>query len=134
MEYRLRQRQFHDSTSGPMLQPAGVTDMNTALATWVAPVITTVMSWYQIMWAATTTVSPGQALNWSCNGEFQQNDPLWDGLQCNNAETTCCPPGSNQPWFNSTLLQISNDSVELRLCTPSPDEDTPVDIIELYIR
>ena len=42
---------------------AGVTDMNTALATWVAPVITTVMSWYQIMWAATTTVSPGQALN-----------------------------------------------------------------------
>ena len=76
----------------------------------------------------------GTSTQLSCNAEFQQNDPLWDGLQCNNAETTCCPPGSNQPWFNSTLLQISNDSVELRLCTPTPDEDTPVDIIELYIR
>ena len=90
----------------------------------------------QIMWVAKYYCESGTSTQLSCNGKFQQNDPLWDGEQCHNAESTCCPTdnSSHQPWFNSTLPQISNDSVELRLCTPSPDEDTPVDIIDLYIR
>ena len=132
MEYRLRQRPFHDSTSGPMLQPAGVTDMNTGNMGCPCNNNSNIMVPDYV--GSNYYCESGTSTQLDCNGEFQQNDPLWDGLQCNNAETTCCPPGSNQPWFNSTLPQISNDSVELRLCTPSPDEDTPVDIIELYIR
>ena len=68
------------------------------------------------------------------DSDFYPNDPLWDGENCNNAEATCCQDSSNQPWFNSTLPQIVNSSIELRVCTQSFDAETPLDIIELYIR
>ena len=29
-------------------------------------------------------------------------DPLWDGMQCNNLETTCCTD-TRLPWFSTTL-------------------------------
>ena len=62
-------------------------------------------------------------------------DPLWDGMQCDYLETPCCT-SPNMPWFVKSYNQSTTDDIELRMCTSEgyPDEATPVDIIELYVR
>ena len=65
------------------------------------------------------------------------NDPLWDGQGCGAA--SCCelsyPPGVTPPWFCKQLPQATTDDIEVRLCggEGTADEDTPVELIELYI-
>ena len=63
------------------------------------------------------------------------NDTLWDGQQCDGNEGPCCT-NPKMPWFIKTLNVITNEDIELRVCGNQdyPDEDTPLDIIELYIR
>ena len=66
-------------------------------------------------------------------GVLYSNDPLWDGMNCNNRESTCCT-NSNLPWFNTTLSDTTNDDIELRvLLNSASGEDSPLDLIELYI-
>ena len=62
------------------------------------------------------------------------DDPLWDGQQCNGLEGPCCPANSTMPWFYRSLDTHTNDDIELRVCGTFTDEDTPLDIIELYIK
>ena len=67
---------------------------------------------------------------------FYPNDPLWDGMQCNGRESTCCTNG-RMPWFNTTLSDTSNDDLEIRIMFSGlirQGEDSPLDLIELYIR
>ena len=68
-------------------------------------------------------------------GVLYSNDPLWDGMNCNNRESTCCT-NSNLPWFNTTLSDTTNDDLELRLLFNSVRsiEGGPLDLIKLYIR
>ena len=63
------------------------------------------------------------------------NDPLWDGKNCNSSEASCCT-NSKMPWFYRVLDDIIQDDIELRVCSDGgpPEEDTPLDIIELYVR
>ena len=63
------------------------------------------------------------------------SDPLWDGQQCNGNEGPCCT-NPKMPWFIKTLNETTTEDIELRMCGSenSSDEDTPLDIIELYIR
>ena len=63
------------------------------------------------------------------------DDPLWDGQDCDGHEVTCCDP-PNLPWFCRELPQPTTDNLEFRICgdTPLPDEDTPVDLVQLYIQ
>ena len=64
------------------------------------------------------------------------NDTLWDGQQCNGNEGPCCT-NPKMPWFIKTLNETTTEDIELKMCgseNPSKDEDTPLDIIELYIR
>ena len=82
--------------------------------------------------------------NYYCESGFSEsptsrtlnlNDPLWDGMGCNNLESTCCTR-PNMPWFNTTLPDATNDDIELRLMF-SQDIRTlggPINLIELYIR
>ena len=66
------------------------------------------------------------------------SDPLWDGQGCGSPP--CCelssPPGVTAPWFCKQLPQTTTDDIEVRICgdAPTSNEDTPVEIIELYIR
>ena len=63
-------------------------------------------------------------------------DILWDGQQCNGIESTCCTT-PNMPWFLKTLNEEANDDIELRVCgdqSPTTNEETPLDIIEIYIK
>ena len=63
------------------------------------------------------------------------DDPLWDGQNCNGPESTCCT-NPNMPWFLKTLNETTTDNIELRVCNNQglPDEDTPLDIIEIYVK
>ena len=68
------------------------------------------------------------------NEIFYPDDPLWDGQGC-GSNSTCCE-FNNPPWFCKELPQPTTDNIELRLCSsqPLPDEDTPIEIMEMYIR
>ena len=63
------------------------------------------------------------------------NDPLWDGQQCDGNEGPCCT-NPKMPWFIKALNETINENIELRVCgdIDYPNEDTPLDIIELYIQ
>ena len=63
------------------------------------------------------------------------NDPLWDGQQCGGNEGPCCT-NPKMPWFMKTLNETTTENIELRVCGNEdyPDEDIPLDLIELYIK
>ena len=73
----------------------------------------------------------------SVPGVLYADDPLWDGQQCDDAESTCCPANSKMPWFYRSLDTQTSDDIELRVCSSRTSlnaSDTPLDIIELYIK
>ena len=77
-----------------------------------------------------TGVPPGQTYNFA----FHAADPLWDGKGC-GPTSTCCT-FNNPPWFCKQLNQSTNVDLEVRLCSHDPAvyENTPVELIELYIK
>ena len=69
-------------------------------------------------------------------GQVYTADPLWDGNNCPSNEAPCCI-GTGLPWFfrdygNTTIT----DYIELRVCGDSgwSDEDTPVQLYEIYVK
>ena len=90
---------------------------------------------------ATFIIPPFVGNDYSCEtasrGEFQYDrfyheDPLWDSAGCNHA-STCCNAG---PTFCKTLPLATSDDIELRVCSNEvrSNEDTPIDLVELYIQ
>ena len=91
----------------------------------------------------TGTVPPFIGQNYFCdtgvyqgwtNGRFYPDDPLWDGQGC-GGNSTCCS-FNNPPWFCKQLPQPTTDDIELRLCADQEiaNEDTPLEIVEIYIK
>ena len=78
-----------------------------------------------------TGVPQGQ--RWS-SGTFYADDSLWDGGGC-GATSTCCT-FNNPPWFCKQLPQSTNADLEVRLCSrgTASIENTPVELIEIYIK
>ena len=70
-----------------------------------------------------------------CDYILYSNDTLWDGQQCPGEEAPCCIH-SNLPWFNKTLSEITTENIELRVCGNNgiTNEDTPLEVIELFVR
>ena len=68
-------------------------------------------------------------------GNLLVEDILWDGQLCSEIESPCCTT-PNMPWFLKTLNEETNDDIELRVCANSfpTSEETPLDIIEIYIK
>ena len=66
-------------------------------------------------------------------GIYHPDDPLWDGQGCGST-STCCE-FNNPPWFCKQLPQPTTDDIELRLCenTDSIYDDSPFELIQLYI-
>ena len=66
------------------------------------------------------------------------SDPLRDGQ--GSGSPSCCdltsPLGVTTPWFCKQLPQATTDDVEVRICSDqhTGNEDTPVELIELYVR
>ena len=62
------------------------------------------------------------------------DDPLWDGQGCVPGDR-CCSFNS-PPWFTRLLATPTADDIEVRICSDddTQDEDTPVELIELYVK
>ena len=60
------------------------------------------------------------------------DDPLWDGQNC---ERQCCSDGRNPPWFSLQLTERRSD-IEVRICGSEVTayEDTPIELLELYLQ
>ena len=60
--------------------------------------------------------------------------PMWTGQDCNKPYSCCSHSG--MPWFCKTLPVTTDDDIELKNChnQPTSDEDTALELIELYIR
>ena len=68
------------------------------------------------------------------NYHLYASDPLWDGQQC-DSEGTCCSGGKSPPWFSVDLIRSTSDSIEVRICSDfDTSEDTPIQLLELYIQ
>ena len=69
------------------------------------------------------------------NGLFYANgDPLWDGQGC--GPTSSCCTFNSPPWFNAQLSPPTTDDIEVRICGNQgiTNEDTPIQLIELYVK
>ena len=71
------------------------------------------------------------------DGGLYPDDPLWDGKGCGSPP--CCelsyPPGVTAPWFCRQLPQTTTDVIEARICCDyAHDQDTPLEVVELYVR
>ena len=67
-------------------------------------------------------------------GTFYPNDPLWDGRNC-TLTSTCCE-FNNPPWFCKQLDTDSVSDVDVSVCGNSHinSEDTPIELIEIYVK
>ena len=67
-------------------------------------------------------------------GVFYSDDPLWDGEGCEQ-QSTCCI-FNHPPWFCKELPQTTKEDIEVRICADEAfsNEDSPVELIELYIQ
>ena len=95
--------------------------------------------------AAANNIPPFVGQNYFCetgltrwnatDGIFWPNgDPLWDGQGC-GPRSSCCTFNS-PPWFNITLFPPTTDYIEVRICDNEIflDEDTPIQVMELYVK
>ena len=76
-----------------------------------------------------TGVPPG---NQSSSYIFYPDDPLWDGDGC-GPTSTCCG-FNNPPWFCKELPQLTTDDLEVRICGDNNAVDTPIELIEIYVK
>jgi hypothetical protein len=78
-----------------------------------------------------TGVPPGQQ---HIDAVFYADDPLWDGQGC-GPTSTCCT-FNNPPWFCKQLLQSTIADLEVRLCSANNAalENTPIQLIEIYVK
>ena len=67
--------------------------------------------------------------------ESAGNDKLWDGQQCSE-NGTCCDAASPLPWFVRELPSPTSDDIEVRICgdESTDNEDTPVELVEIYVQ
>ena len=64
---------------------------------------------------------------------FRIADKLWDGKQC---EGTCCTDPKSPPWFSVHLPNLTTENIEVRICgdEASENEDTPIELLEIYVQ
>ena len=63
---------------------------------------------------------------------FHPDDPLWDGSGC-TLRSSCCE-FNNPPYFTKKLPNPISDDIEARLCRLGSVDDSPVEVIELYVK
>ena len=66
-------------------------------------------------------------------GHLYSSDRLWDGQEC---EGSCCGGTKSPPWFSVQLTAPTTDMIEVSICCDqgTMDEDTPVELIEIYVQ
>ena len=64
---------------------------------------------------------------------FYTDNPLWDGVGCDESHSTCCQ-FNNPPWFCKQLPQPTSDDIEVWLSADHSAEGTPIELLEMYVR
>ena len=66
-------------------------------------------------------------------GRLYSSDRLWDGQQC---EGSCCEGTQSPPWFSVQLPAPTTDVIKVSICCDenSMNEDTPVELIEMFVQ
>ena len=64
---------------------------------------------------------------------FYSVDKLWDGKQC---EGTCCTDSKSPPWFSTRFPNSTSENIEVRICgdEATSNEDTPIELLEIYVQ
>ena len=74
--------------------------------------------------------------NWQESQAFP-NDTLWDGQQCSH-EGKCCTGDNTPPWFSVSLRcpKVTSDDIEVRIMgtESTKNEDTPIELLEIYVQ
>ena len=67
-------------------------------------------------------------------GQFNPDDPLWDGAGC--ASNSRCCSFNNPPWFNKQLPSATTDDIEMRVCRDEGrnNEDIAISNVEIYVQ
>ena len=67
-------------------------------------------------------------------GQLYTDDPLWDGQGC-DLQPDCCSFNS-PPLFCKELSYSTTDDIEVRICADEGyrNEDSPIELIELYVQ
>ena len=65
---------------------------------------------------------------------FFSDDPLWDGEDCESG-STCCE-FNDPPYFCKSVTEPTTDDIEVRICADQSlfDEDTPIELIEIFVQ
>ena len=65
---------------------------------------------------------------------WPDGDPLWDGQGC--GPTSSCCTFNSPPWFNVQLPSPTINNIEVRICGEhsTRTEDTPIQLMELYVK
>ena len=63
--------------------------------------------------------------------EYYLSDPLWDGAGCSTSNTCCS--NTDQPWFHHQLSEMTQDSMEVRICS-NENFGNKGNLLELYIQ
>ena len=63
---------------------------------------------------------------------FHPDDPLWDGQGC-GPSSTCCS-FNTPPYFTKQLPTPTTDDIEARICQKDSIDDSPVELIQLYVQ
>ena len=71
-------------------------------------------------------------LNTGSSFSFFPDDPLWDGQGC-GPSSTCCS-FNTPPYFTKQLPTQTTDDIEARICQKDNNDDSPVELIELYVQ
>ena len=72
------------------------------------------------------------------NLSFVEGNPLWDGHGCTGS-STCCE-FNNPPWFCKQLPEPTTEDIEIRQMgsvnqfNALEEEDTPIELMEIYVR
>ena len=89
---------------------------------------------------ATVTIPPFVGGDYFCESGldsgspsgFYPDDPLWDGEGCSSS-SSCCS-FNNPPYFTKQLPSPTSDPIEARLCRWDSADDSPVELMELYVK
>ena len=74
-------------------------------------------------------------IRWNGSNAFwPDSDPLWDGQGC--GPTSSCCTFNSPPWFNVQLPSPTTDNIEVRICNNNGNriDDTPIHLMELYVK
>ena len=69
---------------------------------------------------------------WNGTSVLYPDDPLWDGQRC--GPTSFCCTFNSPPWFNVRLPSPTTDDIEVRICSNIAADETPIQLLELYVK